>query len=37
LARLFLAEKVRHILVLDGRRLAGVVTLSGFIAKLFWA
>ncbi|MBU1910766.1 MAG: CBS domain-containing protein, partial [Verrucomicrobia bacterium] len=37
LARIFLAEGVRQILVLDGRKLMGVVTLSGFIAKLFWA
>ena len=37
LARIFLGEGVRQILVLDGRKLVGVVTLSGFIAKLFWA
>lgn len=37
LARIFLAERVRQILVLEGRKLVGVVTLSGFIAKLFWA
>lgn len=37
LARLFLAKGVRQILVLEGRRLAGVVTLPGFVAKLFWA
>jgi PTS system nitrogen regulatory IIA component len=37
LARIFLGEGVRLILVLEGRKLVGVVTLSGFIAKLFWA
>lgn len=37
LARIFLSERVREILVLEGRKLVGVVNLSGFITKLFWA
>lgn len=37
LAKMFLMEKTRQILVMEGRRLAGVVNLHGFISKLFWA
>ncbi|MBN1268438.1 MAG: PTS sugar transporter subunit IIA [Kiritimatiellae bacterium] len=37
LARIFLMRNVRQILVLDGRRLVGVVNLDSFIAQLFWA
>ena len=37
LAKMFIMEKTRQILVMEGRRLAGVVNLHGFISKLFWA
>jgi len=37
LAKIFLRQGVRQIQVLDGRRLVGVVNLSGFTTKLFWA
>lgn len=37
LAKIFLREGVRQIEVLDDRRLLGVVNLSGFSTKLFWA
>ncbi|MGD9872670.1 MAG: PTS sugar transporter subunit IIA [Kiritimatiellia bacterium] len=37
LAKLFIMKNTRQIQVLDGRRLVGVVTLSGFTSKLFWA
>ncbi len=37
LAKTFLLQPVRQIQVLEGRRLAGTVSLSGFIVKLFWA
>lgn len=36
LAKLFLMKSTRQIQVLEGRRLAGVVSLSGFTSKLFW-
>jgi mannitol/fructose-specific phosphotransferase system IIA component (Ntr-type) len=36
LARIFLTERVRQILVLEGRRLMGVVSLSGFVSKVLW-
>jgi len=37
LAKIFLMSQARQIQVLDGRRLVGVVNLSGFSTKLFWA
>lgn len=37
LAKMFLMENTRQILVMEGRHLAGVVNLHGFISKLFWA
>lgn len=37
LAKMFLTDKTRQILVVDGRRLLGVVNLRSFISKLFWA
>lgn len=37
LAKMFIIEKTRQILVMEGRHLAGVVNLHGFISKLFWA
>ena len=37
LAKMFLMEKTRQILVMEGRHLAGVVNLHSFISKLFWA
>ncbi len=37
LARLFLTNEIRQILVIEGRKLVGTVSLPGFIAKLFWA
>lgn len=37
LAKIFLMEKTRQILVMEGRHLAGVVNLHSFISKLFWA
>jgi PTS system nitrogen regulatory IIA component len=36
-AKLFLTENVRQILVVDGRALLGVIKLEDFMAKLFWA
>ena len=37
LVKIFLKSSARQIQVLDGRRLVGVVNLSGFTPKLFWA
>lgn len=37
LAKMFLIEKKRQILVMNGQRLLGVVNLGSFISKLFWA
>lgn len=37
LAKIFLRQGVRQIQVLDERRLVGVVNLTGFSTKLFWA
>jgi len=37
LAKVFLTQKVRQILVVDGRKLLGTVDLHAFMAKLFWA
>jgi CBS domain-containing protein len=37
LAKIFLMDKTRQILVMEGRRLLGVVNLRSFISKLFWA
>jgi CBS domain-containing protein len=37
LAKIFLRQGVRQIQVLDGRHLVGVVNLTGFSTKLFWA
>ncbi|HKL21080.1 MAG TPA: PTS sugar transporter subunit IIA [Tichowtungia sp.] len=37
LAKIFLQQGVRQIEVLDDRRLVGVVNLTGFSTKLFWA
>jgi len=37
LAKMFLMEKTRQILVMEGRHLTGVVNLHSFISKLFWA
>lgn len=37
LAKIFLRQGVRQIQVLDERRLIGVVNLTGFSTKLFWA
>lgn len=36
-AKLFLTENVRQVLVVDGRVLLGVIKLEDFMAKLFWA
>lgn len=36
LAKLFLTQNVRQILVLNHRRLEGIVDLHAFMAKLFW-
>lgn len=37
LAKTFIIDDVRQILVMEKRKLVGVVSLQGFIAKLFWA
>jgi len=37
LAKTFIIERTRHILVLDKRRLLGTVQLHSLISKLFWA
>ena len=37
LAKVFLTENVRQILVVDGSKLLGTVDLHAFMAKLFWA
>lgn len=37
LAKNFLIDDVRQILVMEGRKLLGVVNLRSFISKLFWA
>ena len=37
LAKIFLVDKTRIILVMKGRRLRGVVKLRSFMSKLFWA
>jgi hypothetical protein len=37
LAKTFLLDRTRQILVMEGRQLLGVVNLRGFISKLFWA
>lgn len=37
LAKTFILDRVRQILVMEGRKLLGVVNLRSFIAKLFWA
>ncbi len=37
LAKIFLTQRVRQILVTDGRQLLGTVDLQSFMAKLFWA
>jgi nitrogen PTS system EIIA component len=37
LAKIFLQQKVRQIQVVRDRRLLGVVNLTGFATKLFWA
>jgi len=37
LAKMFLTQQVRQILVVDGRKLLGVVDLHAFMAKIFWA
>ncbi len=37
LAKVFLTQNVRQILVVDERRLLGTVDMSAFMAKLFWA
>jgi mannitol/fructose-specific phosphotransferase system IIA component (Ntr-type)/CBS domain-containing protein len=37
LAKIFLRQGVRQIQVLDERQLVGVVSLTGFTTKLFWA
>ncbi len=37
LAKVFLTEQVRQILVLDGRKLIGVVDIASFVAKVLWA
>ncbi len=36
LAKLFLTQNVRQIVVLDQRQLSGTVDLHSFVAKLFW-
>lgn len=36
-ARLFLMHKTRQILVVDGRRLLGVIDVEVFVTQLFWA
>lgn len=37
LAKTFIIDNVRQILVMQGRKLMGVVNLRSFISKLFWA
>lgn len=37
LARLFLIQKVRQIIVVDGRKYLGTVDLSVFMSKIIWA
>ena len=37
LAKDFIIDNVRQILVMEGRKLVGVVNLRSFISKLFWA
>lgn len=37
LAKIFLTDKARQILVVDGRKLLGTVNLSDFTSKVFWA
>ena len=37
LAKLFLTEGVRQVLVVEGRRLLGVVTVQDFVTRVFWA
>ena len=37
LAKVFLTQRVRQVLVVEGSRLLGVVDMSAFIAKVFWA
>ncbi len=37
LAKTFIIDNVRQILVMEGRKLVGVVNLRSFISKLFWA
>jgi len=37
LAKMFLMDKTRQILVMENRHLLGVVNLRSFISKLFWA
>ena len=37
LAKIFLMDKTRQILVMEDRHLLGVVNLRSFISKLFWA
>lgn len=37
LAKVFLTQDVRQILVVDGRKLLGTVDLHAFVAKVFWA
>ncbi len=37
LAKTFLTQDVRQILVVEGRKLLGAVDVGAFIAKLFWA
>lgn len=36
LAKIFLVNKCRQIMVADGNRLAGVVNLKDFVSKMFW-
>jgi len=37
LAKVFLTQRTRQILVVDGQRLLGTVDLHAFMAKIFWA
>ena len=37
LAKVFLTQQARQILVIQGRKLLGVVDLDAFVAKIFWA
>jgi nitrogen PTS system EIIA component len=37
LAKTFIIDDVRQILVMEGRKLVGVVNLRSFVSKLFWA